>query len=338
MAYRFKIDEATAKGVRRVAREQIARAGLELDQVAAGGAATGVHESRKAIKRLRALLRLIRPAIGEKAFKSRNSGLRDIAAAMSGSRDHSILKDTITNLEGRFGQEANPVLMPLRERLNATPALDLMDAAKMARIRDALAAENRGIVKLKLKGKGFELLAPGLEQSYGRGRAALAKAYGNPSDQYVHDLRKAVQWHWRQMALISRAWPAYFDVRAAAAREVSQILGDDHDLAVLLHFAKSNRAALASEFGPIETMIRMRQHELRQEAHPRAARLYTEPPKAFVRRIACYWETAGQLKIRDETSSEDTRDGEIPGTLPAQPNVPRLTVMADNDDPSQRRA
>ena len=47
-------------------------------------------------------------------------------------------------------------------------------------------------------------------------------------------MRKAVQWHWRQMSLLGRAWPDEFAVRVTAARELSQMLGDDHDLAMLI--------------------------------------------------------------------------------------------------------
>ena len=340
MPYRFKLDEPIASGVRRIAREQIARAGLELDRVSAGGAAAGIHESRKAIKRLRALLRLLRPQIGQKAFKVRNVGLKEIAAKLSASRDHSILDETITKLEGRFGHAGVKALAPLRSTLarGHTGAQDNIGSPASETIREKLAQEGRWLDELTFDAGGFEIVAEGLELSYRRGRAALAKASKKPTDDRVHDLRKSVQWHWRQMALLSRAWPEYFNLRAAAAREISQILGDDHDLAVLLHFAKSDRGARAPESGQIENMIRMRQYELRAQAYPRAARLFAEPPKAFGRRIACYWETAGPVKIRGETSSEDVRDRQIPGTLPAQPNVTRLTVMADNDDPSQRRA
>ena len=56
MPYRFKIDEPVEKGFRRIAREQldVALAELAAPQVPP----KGVHECRKALKRLRALVRL----------------------------------------------------------------------------------------------------------------------------------------------------------------------------------------------------------------------------------------------------------------------------------------
>ena len=206
MAYRFKIDEPIGSGVRRVACEQAARAGRELE--AASGAA--VHESRKAIKRLRALLRLIRPEIGEKAFKARNAAMREIAAALSGPRDQGILLETVAKLEARYGAETAGILAPVRDLIGADAAGSQASIGRAAieQVRGLLAREEKRFETLEIAGDGFTVLADGLEQSYRRGRKALAKARENPSDQAYHDLRKAVQWHWRQMAVLSRAWPS----------------------------------------------------------------------------------------------------------------------------------
>jgi hypothetical protein len=77
MAFRFKLGEPFDEGSRRIAVEQIERAQSSLHDKQ-GDQAIAVHETRKSLKRLRALLRLIRPAMGEQVFKAENSQLRDI--------------------------------------------------------------------------------------------------------------------------------------------------------------------------------------------------------------------------------------------------------------------
>ena len=62
-----------------------------------------MHETRKALKRLRALLRLVRPAMGEAAFKQENAQLRDIGLSLSGARDRHVLLETVNKLEGAAG-------------------------------------------------------------------------------------------------------------------------------------------------------------------------------------------------------------------------------------------
>ena len=61
MAYRFKLTEPFGKGVRRILLEQTELAGRKLGETRDHERA--VHETRKHIKRIRALLRLVRPAM-----------------------------------------------------------------------------------------------------------------------------------------------------------------------------------------------------------------------------------------------------------------------------------
>ncbi len=81
MAFRFRLAETFEEGCQRIAREQIERAQAQLrgpeDPVVA------VHETRKSLKRLRALLRLIRPAIGESVFHHENAQVREIARILT---------------------------------------------------------------------------------------------------------------------------------------------------------------------------------------------------------------------------------------------------------------
>ncbi len=63
MAYRLKQSESVMEGVRRIGEEQIAEAIDELrDECIARHQA--VHQVRKRFKRMRGLLRLVRPGIG----------------------------------------------------------------------------------------------------------------------------------------------------------------------------------------------------------------------------------------------------------------------------------
>jgi hypothetical protein len=62
---------------------------------------------------------------------------------------------------------------------------------------------------------------------------------------------------------------------ADEAHELSDRLGDDHDLAVLLEWGAE----------PLEPLIATRRRELQEEAFAYGPRLYSDKPKAFVRRI-----------------------------------------------------
>jgi CHAD domain-containing protein len=294
MAFRFKLGEPFDEGSRRIAVEQIERAQGSLhdkrDQ------AVSVHETRKSLKRLRALLRLIRPAMGEQAFKAENSQLRDIGLSLSGARDRHVLLETVDKLEraGRFGRKG--LAESLRQAIAAANGEGAPLGTRGALAR--LAETKKRLADLQISGTGFEVVAPGLERSYRRARRAFSAAYREPSDEAFHEWRKGAQAHWRQMTLLSRAWPDYLGARAAEARNLSQLLGDDHDLAVLVAFVHSDAgAALRGEQAAlIERAARQRQGELRLTARPYGERLFTDAPKRLRRNIGVYWNAALDAK------------------------------------------
>jgi CHAD domain-containing protein len=294
MAFRFKVGESFEEGFRRIALEQIDRASAQLLQ--GDNQDVAVHETRKALKRLRALLRLVRPAIGKEAFRGENSELRDIGQSLSGARDRHVLLETANKLDASGAFSRRAIAENLRQAITAANGeggpLSLKGAAgRLAQSRKRLGA-------LTLEGEGFAIVGKGLEASYKRARRAFADAYANPSDEGFHEWRKGAQRHWRQMVLLSRAWPQCLEARAGEARELSQLLGDDHDLAVLVGFVHSEPgSALRGETAAlVETAARNRQGELRGAARPRGDRLFAQGAGQLSHDIGIYWDAAVRLK------------------------------------------
>src|SRR5262245_3310108 len=93
MAYRLSFADDVASSVRSCAREQLAGAAEQLER-ADGDPVKAVHEARKHLKKTRALLRLVRPALGREAYRSENDALRDTGLALSGARDADVRVQT----------------------------------------------------------------------------------------------------------------------------------------------------------------------------------------------------------------------------------------------------
>src|SRR5262249_55120991 len=120
-----------------------------------------------------------------------------------------------------------------------------------------------------------------------------------------HEWRKGTQQHWRHMLLLTRAWPATLAARASEARALSQALGDDHDLAMLAAFLRSEACTrLGEDAAVIERLAPRRQQELREKAHPMGLRLYAESPKAVAHAIGAYWDAAVALKEHEHDEEE----------------------------------
>ena len=295
MAFRFKLGESFEDGFRRIALEQIDRASSQLQHGDKQDVA--IHETRKGLKRVRALLQLMRPAIGNDTFKSENALIRDIGLSLSGARDRDVLLETASKLDTG---SRRAVAEALKDAILASNGK--CEPLPLKAATEQLAAVRKRLSELTVSGVGFDVVGQGLENSYRRARKALHRAYADPSDEAFHEWRKGTQRHWRQMALLLRAWPACLEARVSEARELSQLLGDDHDLAVLVAFLHSDAAAGISEevVAVVETAARTQQGQLRLKAKPRGERLFAARPRRLRHEIAGYWDASLRLKDLEE--------------------------------------
>lgn len=324
MSYRFELRDGIASSFGRIVAEQIDRVLSELQS--GDGKPTAIHESRKSLKRVRALLRLARPAIGEQAFKSENARFREIGALFSNDRDRHVLLETARGTAAIMGARHKKPFAAITSELSTAPAppeFDTKDAAKQAVA--SLKSARRDVTKLAFSPNSFEALQSGLERSYRIGRRQLRAAYAAPSDEAFHDLRKAVQQHWRHMQVLQRAWPDLFIARLAAARRLSQILGDDHDLAVFVAHLQQSRAAAAADRRVIVRHCRTEQQKLRELAHPLCQQLYAEPAGRFAKRIAVMWHTS--VRVAELEAARDK---------PAKTSRP--PAAAKKQSPARKRA
>jgi CHAD domain-containing protein len=296
MAYRFKLHEGFGAGLVRIGLEQIE---LAAHGLAASGDATGIHEARKCLKRIRALLRLVRPGLGDDVFRRENARFREIAKLLSGARDLHVLMQTLLKLEARHNLAGSRFLGHLKHTLAAKQqhAAEAVEASKVGDARRLLKQAARDFKRLRLKPDNFNPIGGGLNRSYRGCRAAFAAAYDARSDAAFHEWRKSVQQHWRQMRLLHHAWPEYSAARAKAARELSEILGEDHDCGVLKAYigGEARPVLRPGEAARLKGLCRARQQELRAAARPRGARLLAEGPNGLTRRIGCFWQAATQI-------------------------------------------
>jgi hypothetical protein len=300
MAFRLKLDEPIEKGFRRIGVEQIDRARRQL--AARQEPAIEVHEARKCMKRIRALLRLGRIGLGETVYRTENAHFRSIANALSSARDDHVLLETVVKLIASDEGKAASALGRLKEAVLAQRFLEPNGAAD-GRI-DADAALERAVRRfrrLRIEPDSFETLEQGLVRNYRKAIKRRVAAYAENTDDAFHEWRKCVQTHQRHMTLLSRAWPPLFDAHVEATRELSQILGDDHDLAILHQRMSSLPADMlsADDIKEIESLIQARQESLRLAAKPRGDIVFAERPKAHGHRITAIWAAAKAEKHED---------------------------------------
>jgi CHAD domain-containing protein len=284
-AYRLRAAKAPAREAVRAAYGRIDDA-LEQLRDHAREPASAVHEARKDMKKLRSLLRLARPALGPELYRRENARFRDLGRALSETRDAEVKLQTLAALRERGlaaeGLDAYAQALA-RERAEAE--------ASEERLRQAiggLESAREGVKEWQLT--GWTPTGKGLRREYRRGRKALTAACADPSDAAVHEWRKRSKDLWYHLRLLRDARPEVLAPAADEAHELSDLLGDHHDLAVLAEDVKARQNALSSETRlALLAATRERQRELLAEALPLGERLYADKPKEFTRRLDAYW-------------------------------------------------
>jgi CHAD domain-containing protein len=289
-AYRLRHGEPLPDELRRAARGRIDHAIDELRGKTDSTPEEAVHEARKDMKKLRALLRLARGELGRETFARENACFRDAARELAGTRDSDVMLETLAALELPPG-----VGWELRKAIQEELARRADDDRKVAaRAAVAVLKEARKRVdEWPLERDSFEALADGLERTYRRGRRALGAAREAPTAETLHEWRKRVKELWYHHTLLRELWPPVMRAVGDEAHQLSDRLGDDHDLVVLAAWVRGHLEP-DPEFS--DAVIRRRE-ALQGEAFALGSRLYAEKPSAYMRRMKELWE-ASETRVR----------------------------------------
>jgi CHAD domain len=244
-----------------------------------------VHEARKDLKRARATLRLLRGAIGDPAYRRANRRLRDAARPLSRVRDAKVLVDTVAQLRadaanGPRRTELEALEQELRsDRRQARDAV-LNGAGVVTGIRRSIRVVRSAIGRWPEPTD--DALRRGVERIYRKGRKAFSDAEADRSDATLHESRKQTKYLGKALEVLEPgAGMAARAKRARRAESIADVLGDDHDLAVLEQRLAA-RAASASAGRAIVTRIERRRKQLQRKAAKQSRRLYRRKPGAFV--------------------------------------------------------
>jgi CHAD domain-containing protein len=301
MSYRIESNESGREATLRIAREQLDTALHALHDGIGEDPVRAVHAARKAVKKERSLLRLVRTALPAKQRRAENAALRRAALGLSDARDAEVMNQTLDELSQRFvGQLPESTFAAVREPLlreRDVERTQLVDSARVPEVAGQLAGARARIDGWRLQRGGWPALEAGLERSYRRGRRAMRGAERRRSLERMHGWRKRVKDLWYQERLLAPVCGPAIRGQAKDLHRLSDLLGDDHDLGVLRRRLTDDPVHVAADLDGIVGLIEHRQAELQGEAFSLGTRIYAEKPGAFVRRMRRAWR-AGRA-VRD---------------------------------------
>jgi CHAD domain-containing protein len=293
MSYRLQADETVRDGLRRCAGEQLDRAIDELTTGVHDDPVDAVHDARKALKKARSLLRLGRGSLDSRDRRRENAALRDAGQALSSVRDTEVKVQAADDLSRRYtGRLPQSSFDAVRRHLDADrgPARQrLLQSGLTDQVAEELRLVRQRIDAMPVRDGGWPALAPGLLRSYRRGRDAMKLARTDPTVENLHEWRKRTKDLWYHLRMLKPMAPGIIGGHADEADELSDLLGEDHDLAVLQESLRHGAGDLAIDLDAVLELIDHRREQLQADALVVGTRLYTEPCKAFERRLHNYW-------------------------------------------------
>ena len=233
----------------------------------------------------------------EPLYANLNARVARIGKGLAAARDAHALFDALNTLErntepGLGDAPLQAMRDWLRERRKE--AARNLEQSSAAQSLEMLLELRPRFASLAVYPDDFTPISKGLQLSYYRAREKFKAAFKSKDAELLHDWRKNVQRHWRHMQLLTPCWPSELGARAEAARGLSQTLGDDHDIANLMHLATAPTMTFGSpeDIADFLRRCRMRTKQLRKEAKIRGERLFVEKPQPFAGRIHAYWTTS----------------------------------------------
>jgi CHAD domain-containing protein len=339
VAFELKSTESVSEGIARNVRREIEKA---LGQLGARSTprqrpareTLAVHEVRKCFKRVRAALRLVRGELGDETYREENYSFRDAGRPLTEVRDAQMLVETLDKLREELGDALGPGAI---EKVRAALLAHQEDVTRRVLREDKAFAFVEKSTRLalarladwRIDHDGWAALEDGLGHVYGKGRHAFALAVRDPSVEKLHEWRKQAKYLWHELQLLEPAWSPHDEDLGRRAHELSRLLGDDHDLAVLRETLAADPLAYGGHvfLKGLFAHIDRRRQELERQAFELGRQLYGAAAKAFTSRVESYWNAWARRQARERPMAAATVTDRAKQPSKSRPSVSRRPTL-----------
>lgn len=292
MGFRLKSGQAVSSEIRRIVLQQLDRATSELTAIGDPESDEAIHDARRRVKKIRAIIRLVRPVL-DKAHRA-DPQLRRVSKLLAPVADGQGVIDTLNQVVKRYRRELPPkTATAIRtDLIDRSRTIDTQASKEgvLEKAQMTLRAERRRVKRWRLSADGFRALAPGLKDSVRRARVAMMTAWLHPTAQHHHTWRRHVKNHWLHVRLLGARCGYRLHPYQRQLEALDGILGEYHNLVLLHEVLHSDSTLEHQEIGRCLRIVQRYQAELRRQAQLLGIRIYSEKPRRFVRRVRDLWE------------------------------------------------
>lgn len=256
-----------------------------------------IHEIRKTLKRIRAVLKLIRDEIGYSDYYRENAFYRDLGRRLSGARDSYVLGQVLSSLREKYPgavrkSESERLIRHLdqktgREIIRFSGQCDGFDHME----KELARASGRTGEYCRLR-NDFISLKNGIRRIYKRGRRHLSGVQKQFDMAGFHEYRKNNKYLLHQMEIIMPIYPRVLKSYVRSIDRHADILGESRDLDRLELFLQNEAESLIRDTvrSSMLEKIKDEREVLLEQAFSESSLIYAEPPGVFVNRLEAYWE------------------------------------------------
>jgi CHAD domain-containing protein len=296
---RKHLEDELAKVVRRELRKTV----RALSTSARTASESVIHESRKSVKKVRAVAALLERAGATLPGKDRKR-LKSAARALSRLRDSAVVIESLDRVRRRYPKQLPEHTYRILRRglVNARDreAAQVKRDGVVAEAAERLAKSRRSAKAWASPSIGVSEIVAVMAASYRRSRKAMKRSRATGQSATLHRWRKELKTLWYQLRLV-RPLTKGVTPLIAELKRLETDLGEEHNLVVLGATLRGCRElrSMRGELRHIERLAwRMRQ-PLRRRALALGRRVHTRKPKAFARWIR----TASTTRGRRQTAA-----------------------------------
>lgn len=231
-------DETIDAGIRRIYSGLLDK-GISMVRPPSNDIHDTVHNTRKSFKFIRALHRLVKFQLGTERYEKENYAFRDLGRLVSELRDNHVMIVMLHHV----ASEAHSV-----RKQDISAGVELLQERERQALEHALGEEKRlekiewGLISAgrRLKEEWPEIpdtmesLLPGLAEVYAKGRTGYNQTEEAPEKEHFHEWRKQVKYLLHQHEILARYWPEDLGLNGTTLVQLSDYLGEEHDLALFL--------------------------------------------------------------------------------------------------------
>jgi len=244
--------------------------------------ASAVHESRKALRRARAILGLVAGALPKGEHRAVKGALQEARRALSTVRDHAVAPETLAQLtlDETDRGAANRVLASAAEAMPPIAEIKQLLAESAARA----AAQAEALQAALPHEVDWDVVSAGLRETYGEARRAARAA--RRSKSWFHSWRRRSKELVYQLELVSsHAGPRVNAIHSELAG-VTDMLGPAVDLIMVREFISTFAQGIApEEVDHLRDSIDVHLDDLMKSARKAARDAFRLKPKKLEKRI-----------------------------------------------------